>query len=52
MTCKKTGGEGLDIQAWLAVAGWRFHPAKLNGQPVAVQISVDRSGCFEPARFS
>jgi TonB family protein len=36
-------GEGLDIQALLAVAGWRFHPATLNGQPIAVQISVEVS---------
>ena len=36
-------GEGLDIQSWLTVAEWRFHPARLNGQPVAVQISVEVS---------
>jgi TonB family protein len=36
-------GEGLDIESWLTVAAWRFHPATLNGQPVAVQISVEVS---------
>ena len=36
-------GEGLDIQSLLTVAEWRFHPATLNGQPVAVQISVEVS---------
>jgi TonB family protein len=33
-------GEGLDTQALAAVAGWRFEPAKKNGQPVAVLINV------------
>ena len=33
-------GEGLDIQALAAVAGWRFKPALKNGQPVAVLIDV------------
>jgi TonB family protein len=33
-------GEGLDVQALAAVAGWRFEPAKKNGQPVAVLINV------------
>ena len=36
-------GEGLDIESLLTVAAWRFHPATLNGQPVAVQIRVEVS---------
>jgi protein TonB len=39
----KDPGEGLDIQSLLTVAEWRFRPATLNGQPVAVQISVEVS---------
>jgi TonB family protein len=34
-------GEGLDIQALSAVAGWRFNPALKDGQPVAVLINVE-----------
>jgi TonB family protein len=34
-------GEGLDIQALVAVASWRFHPALKNGQPVAMLIDVE-----------
>jgi TonB family protein len=36
-------GEGMDIQALVAVAGWRFKPALKNGQPVAVLINVEVS---------
>jgi TonB family protein len=36
-------GEGVDTQSLLAVAEWRFRPATLNGQPVAVRISVEVS---------
>jgi TonB family protein len=36
-------GEGLDIQALSAVSGWRFRPAMLKGQPVAVNIAVEVS---------
>jgi TonB family protein len=34
-------GEGLDIQALLAVASWRFDPAIEDGKPVAVLINVE-----------
>jgi TonB family protein len=33
-------GEGLDIRALTAVAGWTFKPAMKNGEPVAVLIHV------------
>ncbi len=33
-------GMGLDEKAIEAVRNWRFHPATLNGQPVATQIAV------------
>jgi TonB family protein len=33
-------GEGLDIRALTAVAGWTFKPAMKNGEPVAVLINV------------
>jgi periplasmic protein TonB len=33
-------GMGLDEKAIEAVKNWRFHPATLNGQPVATQIGV------------
>jgi TonB family protein len=36
-------GEGLDIQALAAVAGWRFKPALKDGQPVVVLINVEVS---------
>jgi len=36
-------GEGLDIESLLTAAQWRFHPAVLNGQPVAVQITLEVS---------
>ena len=34
-------GQGLDIQALVAVAGWRFDPALRNGKPVAVLVNVE-----------
>ena len=34
-------GMGLDEQAVQAVSGWKFEPAKKDGQPVAVQINVE-----------
>ena len=34
-------GMGLDEKAMAAVGKWRFQPATLNGQPVAVQINVE-----------
>ena len=34
-------GSGLDERAALALATWKFSPAMRNGQPVAVQISVE-----------
>jgi protein TonB len=36
-------GMGLDEKALAAVSQWRFQPATLNGQPVAVQINVEVS---------
>jgi hypothetical protein len=33
--------EGLDTQALLAVASWRFKPAIKDGHPVAVIINVE-----------
>jgi TonB family protein len=36
-------GEGLDTQALVAVADWRFRPAVKDGKPVAVMINVDVS---------
>jgi protein TonB len=32
---------GLDEKALAAVSKWRFQPATLHGQPVAVQINVE-----------
>lgn len=34
-------GKGLDEKAVEAVRKWRFEPAKLKGQPVAVQINTE-----------
>ena len=34
-------GAGLDDKAVDAVRRWRFDPATLNGNPVAVQINVE-----------
>ena len=34
-------GEGLDIQALLAVATWRFDPAVKDGKPIAVLVNVE-----------
>jgi TonB family protein len=36
-------GMGLDEKALEAVRQWRFQPATLNGQPVAVEINVEVS---------
>ena len=34
-------GEGLDLMALTAVAGWTFEPAMKGGEPVAVLINVE-----------
>ena len=34
-------GAGLDAKAGHAVESWRFEPAKLEGQPVPVEIAVE-----------
>jgi TonB family protein len=34
-------GEGLDIQALLAVANWRFEPAVRDGKAIAVMVNVE-----------
>ena len=39
----RTAGLGLDEKAIEAVRTWRFEPARKDGQPVAVQISVEVS---------
>jgi periplasmic protein TonB len=36
-------GMGLDQKAVEAVRTWRFEPARMNGQPVAVQMNVEVS---------
>ena len=36
-------GMGLDEKAIAAVSTWRFQPATLNGQPVAVEVNVQVS---------
>ena len=36
-------GMGLDEKAVAAVSTWRFQPATLNGQPVAVEVNVEVS---------
>jgi TonB family protein len=38
---KKQAGYGLDKQALEAVTKYRFHPATLNGKPVAVRLTVE-----------
>ena len=39
----RSAGMGLDERALEAVRTWRFEPARKDGQPVAVQISVEVS---------
>jgi TonB family protein len=39
----EAAGEGLDEQAMKAISTWRFQPAALQGEPVAVRISVEMS---------
>jgi outer membrane biosynthesis protein TonB len=34
-------GEGLDLMALTAAAGWTFKPAMKGGEPVAVLINVE-----------
>ncbi len=34
-------GAGLDEKAMSAVKTWRFEPASLGGEPVAVRINVE-----------
>jgi len=36
-------GRGLDDNAMQGVKTWRFDPARLNGQPVAVEMSIEVS---------
>jgi protein TonB len=38
---QRTLGMGLDEKAIEAVRTWKFEPARLNGNPVAVQINVE-----------
>jgi periplasmic protein TonB len=38
---QRTLGMGLDEKAMEAVRTWKFEPARLNGNPVAVQINVE-----------
>jgi len=37
----KNLGDGLDLAALDAISQWRFQPAKMNGTPIAVLISVE-----------
>jgi TonB family protein len=37
----QAAGEGLDEKAMEAVTTWKFEPATLNGEPVAVRINVE-----------
>lgn len=39
-------GYGLDESAANALAGWRFQPATLGGQPVKVDLAVEMSFCL------
>jgi protein TonB len=41
ISVQRSLGMGLDEKAMEAVRAWRFHPATLNGQPVAAQIAVE-----------
>jgi periplasmic protein TonB len=41
ISVQRSLGMGLDEKAIDAVRTWRFHPATLNGQPVAAQIAVE-----------
>jgi len=38
---RKQAGYGLDKQAFVAAAKWRFQPAILNGKPVAIRLGVE-----------
>ena len=40
---QRSVGMGLDEKAIAAVSTWRFQPATLNGQPVAVEVNVQVS---------
>jgi protein TonB len=40
---RRSLGMGLDEKAVAAVSTWRFQPATLNGQPVAVEVNVEVS---------
>src|ERR1700674_4770883 len=39
----QAAGEGLDEKALEAVAAWKFEPATLRGEPVAVRLNVEVS---------
>jgi TonB family protein len=39
----QAAGEGLDEKALEAVAAWKFEPATLQGEPVAVRLNVEVS---------
>jgi TonB family protein len=41
MRVSRTLGMGLDEKAIDAVRQWRFEPARKNGQPVPVQVSIE-----------
>jgi len=39
----QAAGEGLDEKAMEAVSTWKFEPATLRGEPVAVRVNVEVS---------